>query len=179
VRLVGASNWQTWRLAEARVLSDVHGWASHTVYEFRHTYLQPEAGANFGAQVVAGPELFDDCRSHSVPLVAYSVLLNGAYTRANRPLDDYGGAENYRKAEEPGLHNALPVIPIVGARHLALGQSDRCCLEVLGKLSLCTLGTPTRVRNLVRTQPRVTILDSEFGDRRRRLRAGHMATPRL
>jgi aryl-alcohol dehydrogenase-like predicted oxidoreductase len=136
VRCVGASNWQTWRLAEARVLSDVHGWASHSVYEFRHTYLRPDLDADFGAQIVASPDLLEYCSVRGIPLVAYSVLLNGAYTRSERSLDGYGGPDNLARlailhavAEDlqvtPNqvviawmLNSVLPVIPIIGASTL-------------------------------------------------------------
>jgi len=94
VRCVGASNWRTEKLIAARVLSDVHGWAGHSVYEFRHAYLRPDANADFGKQVVASTDLLDVCSSHDIPLVAYSVLLSGAYTRPDRSLDEYAGPDN-------------------------------------------------------------------------------------
>jgi aryl-alcohol dehydrogenase-like predicted oxidoreductase len=86
VRFIGASNWPTWRLAEARLLSELRGWTTHTALEFRHTYLRPKPGADFAPQVVVTPELQDYCRSHAPTLLAYSILLSGAYTRPDRAV---------------------------------------------------------------------------------------------
>ncbi len=86
VRFIGASNWFTWRLAEAGLLSDIHGWPRHAAFEFRHTYLRPNPNADFDPQVVADAQLLDYCRTSNVTLLAYSILLNGAYTRPDRPL---------------------------------------------------------------------------------------------
>ncbi len=94
VRFVGASNWLTWRLAEARLLSEVHGWARLSALEFRHTYLRPVAGADFGDQVAADRQLMDFARHYRLTMVAYSVLLNGSYDRADRELPpEYRGAD--------------------------------------------------------------------------------------
>jgi aryl-alcohol dehydrogenase-like predicted oxidoreductase len=86
VRFIGASNWLTWRLAEARLISDTHGWARHAAFEFRHTYLRPKPGMDFAPQVVTNEQLLDYCRAYNVTLLAYSILLNGAYTRPDRSL---------------------------------------------------------------------------------------------
>jgi aryl-alcohol dehydrogenase-like predicted oxidoreductase len=86
VRFVGASNWLTWRLAEARLLSELRGWARLAALEFRHSYLRPVAGADFGVQVAADKQLFDFARTYQFTVVAYSVLLNGSYGRADREL---------------------------------------------------------------------------------------------
>ena len=136
VRCVGASNWRTGQLVAARALSDVHGWAGHSVYEFRHSYLQPDAKADFGKQIVASAELMDVCSTHDIPLVAYSVLLNGAYTRPDRSFDGYTGPDNetrlamlrdvaHEMKATPNevviawmLHQDLQIIPIVGASTL-------------------------------------------------------------
>ncbi|HYP46613.1 MAG TPA: aldo/keto reductase [Propionibacteriaceae bacterium] len=85
IRSVGLSNWQLWRLAEARLLAEIAGWPVAAL-EYRHTYLRPTASANFEPQIAATPELFDFARAHGLTVVAYSVLLNGAYTRRDRPI---------------------------------------------------------------------------------------------
>lgn len=85
IRSVGLSNWQLWRLAEARLLAEIEGW-SLAALEYRHTYLRPTANADFAPQITATPELFDFARAHGLTVVAYSVLLNGAYTRPDRSV---------------------------------------------------------------------------------------------
>lgn len=133
IRFVGASNWLTWRLAEARLLSEVRGWVGLAALEFRHSYLWPVAGADFGDQVAADKQLFDFARTYQLTVLAYSVLLNGSYARADRelPLQYRGPYTDARLAmlrtvaEEVGatahqvviawlLHSGESIIPIVG-----------------------------------------------------------------
>jgi aryl-alcohol dehydrogenase-like predicted oxidoreductase len=85
IRSVGLSNWQLWRLAEARLLAETDGWPLAAL-EYRHTYLRPTAAADVAPQIVASPELFAFARAHGLAVVAYSVLLNGAYTRSDRSV---------------------------------------------------------------------------------------------
>jgi len=85
IRSVGLSNWQLWRLAEARLLAEIDGWPLAAL-EYRHTYLRPTANADFAPQIAATPELFDFAQAHGLTVVAYSVLLNGAYTRPDRSV---------------------------------------------------------------------------------------------
>jgi aryl-alcohol dehydrogenase-like predicted oxidoreductase len=94
VRAIGASNLRVWRIAEANTVSRNHGWAPYSVVEQRHTYLRPRHGADFGPQVCINEDLKDYCRSRSLTLVGYSVLLQGAYTRSDRPVPaQYAGQE--------------------------------------------------------------------------------------
>jgi aryl-alcohol dehydrogenase-like predicted oxidoreductase len=133
VRFVGASNWLTWRLAEARLLSEIRGWARMAALEFRYSYLRPVAEADFGDQVAADKQLFDFARNYQLTVVAYSVLLNGAYGRTDRELPlEYQGPDTDTRlsmlravAEEVGatpnqvviawlLQCGESIIPIIG-----------------------------------------------------------------
>jgi len=94
VRTIGASNLRVWRIAEANTVSRHHGWARYSVVEQRHTYLRPRHGADFGPQVCITEELRDYCRSCGLTLVGYSILLQGAYTRSDRPVPaQYAGPD--------------------------------------------------------------------------------------
>ena len=86
VRFVGASNWATWRLAEAGQIAEANGWASPSALEYRYTYLRPRPGAVFAPQVAVNDQLLDYARDKQLPIVAYSILLNGAYSRSDRPV---------------------------------------------------------------------------------------------
>ena len=86
VRFIGASNFAAWRLEGARWTSRNHGWAEYVCVQQRHTYLRPKPGASFSPQVAANGDLLDYCRSRGITLLAYSPLLNGAYTRPDRPV---------------------------------------------------------------------------------------------
>ncbi|TVQ25962.1 MAG: aldo/keto reductase [Spirochaetaceae bacterium] len=95
VRAIGCSNYRAWRIAEARAHSAANGWASYCCVQQRHSYLRPRPGASFGAQTSSNEDLIDYCRERpEVRLLAYSPLLNGAYTRADRDFPrQYPGAE--------------------------------------------------------------------------------------
>jgi aryl-alcohol dehydrogenase-like predicted oxidoreductase len=88
VRHIGASNFPAWRLEKARWVSRTNGWAEYCCIQQRYTYLRPKPGASFGAQVSTNDDLLDYCRSEGVTLLAYSPLLNGAYTRADRAFQE-------------------------------------------------------------------------------------------
>lgn len=96
VKHVGCSNMRAWRIAEARHLSQQHGWTKYCCVQQRHTYLRPQPGATFAPQLVANEDLFDYCREHSeVSLLAYSPLLGGAYSRSDREIpEQYRGADS-------------------------------------------------------------------------------------
>ena len=94
VRAIGASNLKVWRIAEANVTSQTHDWAPYSAVQQRHTYLRPRHGADFGPQVCINDDLKDYCRSRGLTAIAYSVLLQGAYTRSERQVpSQYAGPE--------------------------------------------------------------------------------------
>jgi aryl-alcohol dehydrogenase-like predicted oxidoreductase len=86
VRLIGASNHKAWRLAEARTISKVNGWEAYCAVEQRYTYLRPKPGTNFGLQMAVNDDFLDYCRENNLTILAYSILLNGAYTRSDRSI---------------------------------------------------------------------------------------------
>jgi len=95
VRFIGASNFAAWRLAEAHCAGKVLGGAEYVCVQQRHTYLRPKAGASFAPQLAANDDLLDFCGMRNVTLLAYSPLLNGAYTRPDRRLpDQYAGPDS-------------------------------------------------------------------------------------
>lgn len=91
VRYIGASNFLAWRLAEAQGIAASHGWAGYCCVQQRYTFLPPQPGASFAPQIAANDDLLDFCKTTGTTLLAYSPLLSGAYTRADRTL-----AEQYR-----------------------------------------------------------------------------------
>jgi aryl-alcohol dehydrogenase-like predicted oxidoreductase len=94
VRAIGASNLKVWRIAEANTVSRSHQWAGYSVIQQRHTYLRPRHGADFGPQICINDDLKDYCRARGIALVGYSILLQGAYTRSDRPVPaQYAGPE--------------------------------------------------------------------------------------
>jgi aryl-alcohol dehydrogenase-like predicted oxidoreductase len=95
VRAIGASNLSVWRIAEANSVAAAHGWSGYSAVEQRHTYLRPRHGADFGPQISINDDMKAFCRAHGITLIAYSALLQGAYTRAERPVPmQYAGVDS-------------------------------------------------------------------------------------
>jgi aryl-alcohol dehydrogenase-like predicted oxidoreductase len=148
-RYVGCSNTPAWRIERARGLARAGGGAPYCCVQQRHSYLLPKPGTHLGRQLPSSPELLDYCADQGVGLLAYSVLLGGAYTRDDRPLPDgYAGPDADARlavlrevASESGatpnqvvlawlLHGTPPVIPLIGA------SSEEQLAENLGALEL-------------------------------------------
>ncbi|MBN1563019.1 MAG: aldo/keto reductase [Anaerolineae bacterium] len=89
VRYIGASNYLAYRLERAHLLSKQEGWADFCSLQQRYTYLQPRYGMNMGMQQYVTAEIRDYVRARGdFTLLAYSVLLAGAYTRSDRAVHD-------------------------------------------------------------------------------------------
>ena len=150
VRFVGASNFVSWRLEEARWVCRVNGWAGYCCLQQRHSYVRPNPGRRFDPQVVVTDEMLDYCRNRGMSLVAYSALLGGAYTRRDRVFpEQYLGPDTdgrlavlNRVATELGatacqvvlawmLHSQPAVIPIVAAGSVAQMTDNLGALEVM------------------------------------------------
>lgn len=86
VRAIGASNVYIWRIAEANTLARENEWTPYQAVEQRYTYLRPRHGADFGPQIFITEDMKRFCKHHSITLFGYSVLLQGAYTREDRPI---------------------------------------------------------------------------------------------
>ena len=86
VRALGASNLLSWRIAEANTVARANGWSEYSVIEQRYTYLRPRHGAGFGPQIFMNSDVKDYAQAAGIALIGYSVLLQGAYTRADREL---------------------------------------------------------------------------------------------
>ncbi len=109
VRALGASNHAAWRLAETRALASARGWTPYTVVQQRYSYLLPRPATALpeGGHVHASDELLDLVRSRGLTMFAYSTLMWGTYTRADKPLP-----EHY---QHPGTERRLKVLAEVAA----------------------------------------------------------------
>lgn len=161
VRALGASNLFGWRIAEANVTSATHDWTGYQVIQQRHTYLRPRHGADFGPQICVTEDLKEYCRQREIALVGYSVLLQGAYMRADRPVPaQYAGPESDERlaalravAEQTGF--------TVGQVVLAwLRQSDPPVLPIIAGSKVEQLAENIGALELVLTQDQMNLLDS-------------------
>jgi aryl-alcohol dehydrogenase-like predicted oxidoreductase len=105
---LGCSNYPVWQVERSRQLSVDRGGAGFTAIQHHHTYLRPRpgmrpSGLRFGAVT---DEVLDYVEHHpEMALWAYTPLLSGSYTRADKPL-----AEMY---SHPGTSRRLAVLDSV------------------------------------------------------------------
>jgi aryl-alcohol dehydrogenase-like predicted oxidoreductase len=103
VRYIGASNYLAYRLERAHTLAKLHEWTPFRCLQQRYTYVQPRPGVrNVGAQQYVTDEILDYVRwcKGDMTLLAYSVLLGGAYTRTDRSIpEQYDTADNGARLE--------------------------------------------------------------------------------
>jgi len=105
VRYIAASNMLAWRLALARMLSQMHGWPRYCAIQQRLSYVRPKPGTDFGTQIAVNDDLLDYCRSEGVRLFCYMPLLAGAY---NQPEPKF--SEQYRGADTDARMAALRAV---------------------------------------------------------------------
>lgn len=150
VRYIGASNFLTWRLEEAYWLSKLHNWSAYNCIQQRHTYVRPNPGGRFTPQVVANDELLEYCRNRGLTILAYSVLLKGAYTRQDREFpDQYLGPDtdnrlkiltSIAKEVDASVNQVIlawmaqsdpPIIPIIAVSDMEQMRENLGALEVV------------------------------------------------
>jgi aryl-alcohol dehydrogenase-like predicted oxidoreductase len=143
--LLGLSNHWAWQVERARGLAAAAGSARADVLQYHHTYLRmrtdiPDPRFSPDGEIgVADGSILSYLRAEpSMTLVAYSPLLNGAYTRPDKELDrgyDHPGTSTRLKAlnelvKETGatanqvvlawlIGGELPVVPLIGASSVA------------------------------------------------------------
>lgn len=150
VRYVGCSNMAAWRIEEARNVSLANGFAEYRCVQQRHSYLRPKPGADFSPQVAVDDELLDYLEARGdFPLLAYSPLLEGAYTREDRPIpENYSGPDTDARLEALGrvardvdatpnqvvlswmVGKTPPTIPLISASTPAQLEENIGALEV-------------------------------------------------
>ena len=149
VRYIGASNFLALRLEKTRMVSRANGWTEYCCIQQRYSHLRPKPGATFGVQVCVNEDLLDCVKSENTMLLAYSPLLKGAYTRADRDFpEQYLGPDTDTRltilrsvAEEKNatanqivyawmMQSDPPVIPLMAA------STDEQIEENLGALEI-------------------------------------------
>ena len=93
VRTLGASNFDTWRLAEANLLAKEQGMTPYTVMQQRLTYLYPKASTApaYTFNEITNRERLRFLSQKDMPLVSYSCLCKGAYENPERLPAEYEG----------------------------------------------------------------------------------------
>jgi aryl-alcohol dehydrogenase-like predicted oxidoreductase len=91
VRRLGAANHAAWRVERARSLARDHGVPGWTALQLRYSYAQPRPGAVLpdSGHMLASPEQLEYVAADPrLVLWSYTPLVNGAYTRADKPFPD-------------------------------------------------------------------------------------------
>lgn len=116
VRAIGASNYDTWRLAEANITAENNGFTPYAVMQQRLTYLHPKFGIppKYTFNEITNRERLRYLCAKNMPLVSYACLCKGGYEDPDLLPDEYdGGArlEFIRKfAWNKGIHASAAVI---------------------------------------------------------------------
>ncbi|WP_225080342.1 aldo/keto reductase [Streptomyces sp. CoT10] len=93
VSRLGCSNHPVWRVERARQIARDNGWTGYSALQLRHSYLQPRPGVPVPGQAHrfgwVTDEVIDYVDSEpDLSLWVYTALLNGFYSRPDRPLPD-------------------------------------------------------------------------------------------
>ncbi|MFG1650836.1 aldo/keto reductase [Micromonospora sp. NPDC049275] len=155
VGLLGASNHRAWRVERARALAAAAGLPGYEVLQYHRSYLpnRTDLASELdpdGEPGGAGGDLLSYLRAEpELTLVAYSPLLKGAFTRADKPLSSaYDLPSAPRRlavlrevAGQTGatvnqvvlawlLGGDLPSIPLVGASSVAQLEESLAAVEL-------------------------------------------------
>ena len=152
VRFLGLSNYFTWRLQEALMISELNGLAPIACIQMKYSCLYPRAGIprEFPVQVTADDQTLDFCAAHGLTLLAYSPLMGGVFGREDKLLPAAYDHEDNRglikkicsQAERMGVspnqvvlalllrHQNPVIIPILGVSSVEQLQSNIESLNV-------------------------------------------------
>ncbi|WP_144124319.1 aldo/keto reductase [Catellatospora sichuanensis] len=117
---LGASNHPVWRVERARRIADVSATAGYSALQLRHSYVYPRPWATVPDQGHRFGWVTDEVLDYvaaepSMSLWAYTALLNGAYTRDDRPLHEV--------YDHPGTARRLAALAEV-ARELGVSRNE-------------------------------------------------------
>lgn len=144
-RTIGASNLVTWRMEEARATALAAGQTQYTAMQLRHTYIRPRPGARGASRLQE--YVTDDTLDYlperpEVTLWAYSTLLSGAFTRADRPIE-----QQYR---HPGTDARLAVLAEVAAElGVSPNQVVLAWLMADGIIPIVGVSTPAQLDDAI------------------------------
>lgn len=116
VRLLGGSNYDTWRFSEFNYTARDMGCTPYTVMQQRFSYLncRLDLKPNYIFNENVGRERLRYLEDKDIPLVAYSCLIRGAYEDPSRIPENYVGGARYETivnmAKEKGVSTSALVV---------------------------------------------------------------------
>ncbi|MBQ9773565.1 MAG: aldo/keto reductase [Clostridia bacterium] len=95
VRTLGASNYDTWRLAEANLIAKGNGWTPYTAMQQRLSYLNPRfaIAPKYTFNEVVNRERLRFLCDKDMPLISYACLCKGAYELPERLPNEFEAGE--------------------------------------------------------------------------------------
>jgi aryl-alcohol dehydrogenase-like predicted oxidoreductase len=103
VRYIACSNTLAWRIQQARMTSQAHGWPEYCAVQQRHSYLTPKTSVRKHAngQVSTTIEHIDYAIEHADDfiIVAYSILIGGIFARDDNRIPENYQPDDYSQSE--------------------------------------------------------------------------------
>ena len=128
VRLIGGSNYDTWRFSEFNSTADKMGYTPYSVMQQSYSYLyaRPEAAPAFTHSEYVTRERLRYLAAKDIPLVSYSCLLKGGYDNDSRLPAEFIGGERLdflrAMAREKGISASALVIAWLANLHRIPGN---------------------------------------------------------
>lgn len=112
---IGASNFDTWRIAESNMIAKERGWTPYTAVQQRFTYLYPKFGAvpKYTFNEYANRERLRFLKDKDIPLVAYACLCKGGYDDLSRMPSEYETGKRYEAIKDMAADKGLSVSAMV------------------------------------------------------------------
>ena len=116
VRVLGGSNYDTWRFTEANAIASAKGQTPYTVMQQRFTYLHPhfDAAPKYIYNESVNRERLRYLCEKDIPLVSYSCLAKGGYEDPARIPAEYVVGKRYeflrKMAQEKGVSPSALVV---------------------------------------------------------------------
>ena len=116
VRVLGGSNYDTWRFADANTVAKENDYAPFEVMQQKFTYLHPTApeAPKYIFNEHTNRERLRFLKDRNIPLVAYSCLAKGGYERPDRMPADYATGDRLltiqKMAKEKGVCTSAMVV---------------------------------------------------------------------
>jgi len=110
VRVLGASNYYTWRLCEVREACEKAGLQNYQVLQQQYTYLFRENGLKspYPYNEAAATEKIRYLAKYNMPLVAYSCSANGGYADESRFPQGYVKGERLQVIQNMAREKGVP-----------------------------------------------------------------------
>jgi aryl-alcohol dehydrogenase-like predicted oxidoreductase len=145
VRFIGLSNYFTWRLKEAMMVSELEKFAFPVCVQMKYSVIHPRAGVpqEFPVQVTADDQTLDFCDTHGLTMLAYSPLMGGVFGRGDKPLaGSYDSEDNRCRIEKiRSLAGQLKVSPNQIVLALLMQHQNPAIIPVTG------VSTVEQIRN--------------------------------